>query len=105
VVVYPLFYLHALLLRVALNHTHKKTKGDFMTKDIVNQKLENVLNRLETIDGGKPIPWFNLKDACDYTTLSRIKIRRACMAGELKVSKATGKLLFRKEWLDRWLNG
>ena len=54
-----------------------------MTKDIVNQKLENVLNRLETIDGGKPIPWFNLKDACDYTTLSRIKIRRACMAGDM----------------------
>ena len=76
-----------------------------MNKDIVNQKLEKVLSRIEKINGAELKPWMNLHDASNYTTLSRIKIRRACMAGELKVSRATGKLLFRKEWLDRWLNG
>ena len=107
-VVYPLFYLHPLFLRVALDQTNNQAKilkGLIMRADIVNQKLEKVLNRIEKIDDAKLKPWLNLHDACNYTTLSRIKIRRACMAGELKVSRATGKLLFRKEWLDRWLNG
>ena len=76
-----------------------------MRADIVNQKLEKVLSRIEKINGAELKPWMNLHDACNYTTLSRIKLRRASAAGELKVSRATNKLLFRKEWLDDWLNG
>ena len=47
--------------------------------------------------------WLALKDVCDYTGLSPSTIHRATQRGELKVSKKTGKNLFRKEWIDRFL--
>ena len=47
--------------------------------------------------------WLALKDVCDYTGLSPSTIHRATQSGELKVSKKTGKNLFRKDWIDRFL--
>ena len=47
--------------------------------------------------------WLALKDVCDYTGLSPSTIHRATQRGELKVSKKTGKNLFRKDWVDRFL--
>ena len=49
--------------------------------------------------------WLNLMQACDYTSLSVSTLRRAVDSGRLKVSKEAGKLMFRREWLDRWLGG
>jgi excisionase family DNA binding protein len=48
-------------------------------------------------------PWLALKDVCEYTGLSPSTIHRATQKGELKVSKKTGKNLFRREWIDRFL--
>jgi len=47
--------------------------------------------------------WLALKDVCDYTGLSPSTIFRATQKGMLKVSKKTGKNLYRKEWVDRFL--
>ena len=47
--------------------------------------------------------WLSLKDVCAYTGLSPSTIRRSTQRGELKVSKKTGKNLFRREWIDRFL--
>ena len=47
--------------------------------------------------------WLVLKDVCKYTGLSPSTIHRATQKGELKVSKKTGKNLFRKEWVDTFL--
>ena len=49
--------------------------------------------------------WLNLMQACDYTSLSVSTLRRAVDSGRLKVSKEAGKLMFRREWLDKWLGG
>ena len=49
--------------------------------------------------------WLNLMQACDYTSLSVSTLRRAVDRGRLKVSKEAGKLMFRREWLDKWLKG
>jgi len=46
-----------------------------------------------------------LMQACDYSQLSASSLRRATTLGTLKVSKVAGKLLFRKQWLDKWLKG
>ena len=48
--------------------------------------------------------WLDINEAVDYISVSQSTIRRAVRKGELKVSKATGKLLFRVEWIDRWLS-
>ena len=49
--------------------------------------------------------WLNINDVCKYARLSKSTINRAIIKGELKVSKKTGKNLFKKEWVDRFLNG
>ena len=47
--------------------------------------------------------WLALKDVCEYTGLSPSTIHRATQKGVLKVSKKTGKNLFRREWIDKFL--
>ena len=47
--------------------------------------------------------WLNIEDVCKYTQLSKSTINRAIIRGELKVSKKTGKNLFKKEWVDNFL--
>jgi len=49
--------------------------------------------------------WVNIKQVCNYTSLSESTIRRAIQKGALKVSTTTGKLLFKISDVDRWLNG
>ena len=47
--------------------------------------------------------WLSLNDVCEYTGLSPSTIHRATQKGTLKVSKATGKNLFKKAWVDTFL--
>ena len=47
--------------------------------------------------------WLSIKDVCAYTGLSYSTIFRLTQRGVLKVSKKTGKNLYRKEWVDRFL--
>ena len=47
--------------------------------------------------------WLAIKDVCEYTGLSSSTLHRAIQKGELKVSKKTGKNLFKKEWIDKFL--
>jgi len=47
--------------------------------------------------------WLSLKDVCAYTGLSSSSIYRFTQKGSLQVSKKTGKNLFRKEWVDKFL--
>ena len=47
--------------------------------------------------------WLTLRDVCDYTGLSSSTLYRAMQRGELQVSKKIGKNLFRKEWVDKFL--
>ena len=47
--------------------------------------------------------WMCIKDVVKYTKLSDSTIRRAIKKGCLMVSKKTGKNLFQKSWIDKWL--
>ena len=51
--------------------------------------------------------WFNITGATEYCNCSKATIHRATRDGRLKVTKPIGmnKLMFRRDWLDRWLNG
>ena len=49
--------------------------------------------------------WYNTQGAIKYTELSKKTLDRAVQKGLLKVSKVTGKNLYRKSDLDNWLNG
>ena len=47
--------------------------------------------------------WMCMKDVIQYTKCSDSTIRRAIKKGCLMVSKKTGKNLFQKSWIDKWL--
>ena len=47
--------------------------------------------------------WLTIKDVSEYTKLSASTLHRAIQKGQLKVSKKTGKNLFKKEWVDNFL--
>jgi len=47
--------------------------------------------------------WLSTKEAESYTSVSSKTLSRAITRGKLKVSQATGKNLFKKSWVDRWL--
>ena len=71
---------------------------DYQMKDVLDELKSIVQKKSSNI-------WMDIGDTVDYTSLSESTIRRAVRKGELKVSKATGKLLFKIEWIDRWLCG
>jgi len=73
----------------------------------MDYQLEAVIDELRRIiKDYKTTPhWLAITEAVAYTSVSESTIRRAVRKGELKVSKATGKLLFKVEWIDKWLEG
>ena len=49
--------------------------------------------------------YMNINQVVQYASVSKSTIRRAIKKGVLKVSRSTGKLLFKTAWVDKWLNG
>ena len=53
----------------------------------------------------KSDPWLTLSDVTKYTRLSESTIRKNIEQKHLKVSRQTGRLLFKQAWVDMWLEG
>ena len=76
-----------------------------MTEQLIHEKLDKVIQRLnesrnDTIAKG----YLNLNETINYTGLSKSTLVRAIQKGELKVSKSSGRLLFKTAWIDKWLS-
>jgi len=69
---------------------------------ILIEKLDRLENKLS-----KRIlkEWLNLSDLIEMTGYSKATIHRAIKCGELKSVKNRHKRMFRKEWIEQWLNG
>ena len=64
------------------------------------------LNRIEKkLDNKFNNRWVDLKAACEYCDLSASTLMRNKISGRLKCSKPAGKLMFKIEWLDKWMDG
>ncbi len=76
------------------------------TYDIKLHSIEVQLNRIEKkIDGKYSRKFLDINQVADFCSLSISSIRRYAQKGELKCSRKSWKLLFKVEWVDRWLNG
>jgi excisionase family DNA binding protein len=64
-------------------------------------KIESLIKKTTT----NKSKLMTLKDVADYSSLSQVSVRRAIQKGTLKPFKDTGKKLFKKDDIDRWLNG
>ena len=47
--------------------------------------------------------WMDVKEAAEFASVSETTLWRGVEKGELKVSRKTGKLLFRRYWINNWL--
>ena len=64
------------------------------------------LNEIKSLIIEKQIDkWLSINDVAKYTNLSKSTIRRRVKTGDLKASYITGKLLFKRSDIDRWLSG
>ena len=70
-----------------------------MYSEILNQ-LKGIQRTLDSENGDI---WMTLKDVCKYSKLSASTLYRNILSRKLKVSKKTGKNLFKKEWVDNFL--
>ena len=69
-------------------------------------KILEELNDIKSmIKQSKKLGYMDMKQVVQYSSTSASTIRRAIAKGELKCSKKLGKLLFKVERVDRWLNG
>ena len=73
---------------------------DFALNRIILKKINKIQDHLLT---NNQDTWMSIKDAVQYTKLSDSTIRRAIKKGCLKVSRKTGKNLFKQSWIDQWL--
>ena len=69
-------------------------------------KILEELNDIKSmIEKDNKVGFMDMKQVVQYSSTSASTIRRAIKKGVLKVSRSTGKLLFKTEWVDKWLNG
>ena len=67
-----------------------------------------ILEILEEINSKLSNPtdeWMDMNTASEYSSVSKQTIRRAFRKAKLKVSDKTGKRLFKKADIDKWLRG
>ncbi len=69
-----------------------------MTLFSITEQLDRLEEKLDGVDG-----WYSTKRACRYCDVSEKTLRRAVVKGTLKCSKATGKNLYLKSDMDKWL--
>ena len=69
-------------------------------------RILEILNEIKSlIKTGATTKWLDINEVSNQTSLSKSSIRRAISTGQLKCSRKTGKLLFKVEDVERWLNG
>ena len=66
-----------------------------------NELLNEILIKVKQVSSDE---WLTIRQAVNYTKLSHQTLRRYISKGKLKASKNTGRLLFKKSHLDKWLN-
>ena len=67
------------------------------------QIIDKLKSIQEILDTSSKQKWMTLKEVSKYSSLSCSSLHRYILSGALKVSKKTGKLLFKREWVDRFL--
>ena len=72
---------------------------------MVEYQILERLKRIEKLINSSPELWMDINGVVKYTSISKSVITKLVAQGKLKVSKSTGKRLFKKEWIDTLLEG
>ena len=70
------------------------------------QMILNKLNEiLELVRGTNPSRYMDINEVAEVCNISKSTIRRNVQKGSLKCSQKLGKMLFKVQEIERWLNG
>jgi excisionase family DNA binding protein len=70
------------------------------------QIILNKLNEiLELVRGTNPSRYMDINEVAEVCNISKSTIRRNVQKGSLKCSQKLGKMLFKVQEIERWLNG
>ena len=71
--------------------------------------MQLILNKLNEIlsymKGHNPTRYIDINEVAELCNISKSTIRRNVQSGSLKCSQKLGKMLFKVEEVERWLNG
>jgi excisionase family DNA binding protein len=70
----------------------------------MNEILQQLTELTKLIKIRIPGDWMSIKDVMEMSKLSDSTIRRAIRTKSLKYRKTTGKYLFKRNWVEEWLN-
>ena len=66
------------------------------------EQLDEIKSILKKVNDNN---WLKIAEVIQYSSVSDSTIRRAVKKGVLKASQSTGRLLFKKSNVDKWLGG
>ena len=69
---------------------------------IILNKLNEILSYMK---GHNPTRYIDINEVVELCNISKSTIRRNVQSGSLKCSQKLGKMLFKVEEVERWLNG
>lgn len=73
---------------------------------MIEYQILDRLNKIEQkIDSNNQQRWIDINEAIKYSGISKSVLSKAISAGRLKVSRATGKRMFKTEWIDCFMLG
>ena len=77
-----------------------------MIQDLIIEDIKSLITQAVKEQALKH-SWYDVANACFYAKCSRTTIFKAVRDENLKSAKPKGvnSLKFRRDWLDRWLNG
>ena len=64
----------------------------------INEKLSFIIENLE-----EPKEIFTMDEACEYLCVGRTRFTDEVNAGKIRFKKLGNKYLFKKIWLDNWM--
>ena len=71
----------------------------------MDYRIIEMLQEIKLLLAGKiNDKWLKIDEVSKYASLSESTLRRAMRKGTLKASQVTGRLLFKKSNIDKWLN-
>lgn len=81
-----------------LGDRYRERKGAMENLQEINEKLDWIINNM-----GEPKQVYTLTEALDYLCIGRTMLSKEINAGKIRFKKKGASYLFKRQWLDDWM--
>ena len=79
-------------------NNNESTPSTYRTNELLTELITTMKKDI-------PNKWLTISEVVQYTKIGEQTLRKYVKSNQLKASKETGRLLFKRSDVDRWLNG